>query len=114
MKQPSLAAALLLAALAAACSQSSSPDQTTNVVETDGILTVTPKAKCGPGSLPETGIQGRVSREDHTSGRAKEGFTCNTEMAGSYTVPDAVGTVGGFKVERYTDAAGHDCAFYVF
>ena len=23
-----------------------------------------------------------------------------------------IGTVGGFKVERYVDAAGHDCAYY--
>ena len=23
-----------------------------------------------------------------------------------------MGTVGGFKVERYVDAAGHDCAYY--
>lgn len=112
MKQPSRLVAVVLAAFAAACSQSSSPDISGGAVVTDGILSVPPKAKCGPGSLPETGIQGRVSREDHTSGRAKQGFTCNTEVAGSYTVPDAVGTVGGFKVERYTDAAGHDCAFY--
>ena len=74
--------------------------------------TATPKAACGPGSRPETGIQGRVSRAEHDSGRAAQGYTCNTEMVGSYIVPNAVGTVGGFKVEHYTDAAGHDCAYY--
>lgn len=72
----------------------------------------TPRAVCGPGSRPETGIQGRVSRAEHESGRAAEGYTCNTEVVGSYTTPNATGTVGGFKVERYTDAAGHDCAYY--
>jgi hypothetical protein len=72
----------------------------------------TPKALCGAGSNPETGMQGRVSRAEHESGRAAQGYTCNTEMVGSYTVPNAVGTVGGFKVERYVDAAGHDCAYY--
>ncbi len=72
----------------------------------------TPRASCGPGSRPETGIQGRVSPEDHASGRAAEGFTCNTELVGSYTTPNAVGSVGGFKVERYVDAAGHECAYY--
>ncbi|MGH7823514.1 MAG: LVIVD repeat-containing protein, partial [Candidatus Binatia bacterium] len=41
-----------------------------------------------------------------------EGYTCNTELVGSYTVENAVGTVGGFKVERYVDEAGHDCAYY--
>ena len=72
----------------------------------------TAKAVCGLGSRPETGMQGRVSAEDHDSGRADEGYTCNTEMVGSYVVENAIGTVGGFKVERYTDAAGHDCAYY--
>jgi hypothetical protein len=75
-------------------------------------LLPTPKADCGPGSRPETGIQGRVSPEDHESGRAAEGFTCNTALVGSYAKPSAMGTVGGFKVERYVDAAGHDCAYY--
>ncbi|MGH8458202.1 MAG: hypothetical protein ACRESV_02525, partial [Nevskiales bacterium] len=72
----------------------------------------TPRASCGPGSRPETGIQGRVSRAEHESGRAAEGYTCNTVLVGSYTIPNAIGTVGGFKVERYVDAAGHDCAYY--
>jgi hypothetical protein len=75
-------------------------------------LEPTPQGECGPGSRPETGTQGRVSPEDHESGRAAKGFTCNTEMVGSYTKPNAMGTVGGFKVERYVDAAGHDCAYY--
>src|SRR5688572_3582466 len=72
----------------------------------------TPKALCGPGSRPETGMQGRVSRAEHESGRAAEGYTCNTEMVGSYATPNAMGTVGGFKVERYVDANGRDCAYY--
>jgi hypothetical protein len=75
-------------------------------------LTPTPKAECGPGSRPETGLQGRVSPQDHESGRAAQGFTCNTELVGSYAKPNTMGTVGGFKVERYVDAAGHDCAYY--
>jgi len=75
-------------------------------------LLPTPRADCGPGSRPETGIQGRVSPEDHESGRAAQGFTCNTELVGSYSKPSAMGTVGGFKLERYVDAAGHDCAYY--
>src|ERR687895_1716783 len=75
-------------------------------------LVPTPRADCGPGSRPETGIQGRVSPEDHESGGAAKGFTCNTELVGSYSKPSSLGTVGGFKVERYVDAAGHDCAYY--
>ena len=72
----------------------------------------TPKARCGPGDRPETGLQGRVSPADHASGRASRGFTCNTRLIGEYRVPNAIGTVGGFKVERYTDRSGHDCAYY--
>jgi hypothetical protein len=75
-------------------------------------LAPTPRASCGPGSRPETGIQGRVSPEDHKSGRAAEGFTCNAELVGQYSHPSANGTVGGFKVERYVDGAGHECAYY--
>ncbi len=72
----------------------------------------TPSAVCGPGSRPETGMQGRVSTEDHASGKAAEGSTCNTEVVGSYIVPNAIGTVGGFKVQRYVDSAGRECAYY--
>ena len=75
-------------------------------------LVATPEAECGPGSRPETGLQGRVSPEDHATGRAAEGFTCNTEVVGSFTDPNTLGTVGGFKVERYVDSSGHECAYY--
>ncbi len=75
-------------------------------------LVATPEAVCGPGSRPETGIQGRVSRADHESGRAAEGYTCNTELVGSFEKPNPIGSVGGFKVERYVDSSGHECAYY--
>ncbi|MES2490787.1 MAG: hypothetical protein V4607_13455 [Pseudomonadota bacterium] len=109
-----LLTAVSLSALASlsACSKSSSPTGSTSEDISKLPPLPPPKAKCGPGSNPETGTQGRVSRAEHESGRAAEGYTCNTELVGSYNVPNAVGTVGGFKVERYTDAAGHDCAYY--
>src|SRR3989440_119309 len=66
----------------------------------------TPKAQCGPGSKPETGPQGRVSTAEVMSGRAAQGYTCNTEVVSHY------GRTGGFKVFRYIDPAGHECAFY--
>jgi hypothetical protein len=106
-----LGAALCLAVVA--CGDSDSPSTSVNPPTTPPTAGgPTPKAICGPGSRPETGLQGRVSRAEHESGRAAEGFTCNTELIGEYTVPDAIGTVGGFKVERYVDAAGRDCAYY--
>ncbi|MDZ5620362.1 hypothetical protein SFC88_05990 [Nocardioides sp. HM23] len=65
-----------------------------------------PVAGCAEGSLPETSIQGRVPAADHESGRAAQGYTCNTEQVGHH------GRTGGFKVQRYTDAQGHTCAYY--
>lgn len=75
-------------------------------------LAATPQGECGPGSRPETGIQGRVSRADHESGRAAQGFTCNTKVVGTFEKPNPIGSIGGFKVERYVDSSGHDCAYY--
>ncbi|WP_188784344.1 LVIVD repeat-containing protein [Nocardioides phosphati] len=65
-----------------------------------------PKATCGPGSLPETSWQGRVPKVDYDSGRAAKGYFCNTRQVAHQ------GASGGFKVQRYTDPAGHTCAFY--
>src|SRR3954447_13068333 len=62
-------------------------------------------AACGPGSLPEA-TQGRAPSADYSSGRAAQGYTCNTEVVGHY------GKSGGFKVLRYVDPAGHVCAYY--
>ncbi len=75
-------------------------------------VAATPPATCGPGSRPELGLQGRVSRAEIDDGRAAQGYTCNTELVGSITDPTAQGTVGGFKVLRHIDQAGRECAFY--
>ena len=75
-------------------------------------LVPTPGIPCGRGSRPETDIQGRVPQEDHDSGRAAEGYTCNTKQIGSYELPNPIGSIGGFKVERYVDDAGNECAYY--
>lgn len=84
----------------------------TRTAEAGASPAATPQGICGPGSRPETGMQGRVSQADHDSGKASLGFTCNTELVGSFIVENAIGTVGGFKVERYRDKAGRDCAYY--
>jgi hypothetical protein len=64
-------------------------------------LVATPRAVCGPGSKPEPGIQGRVP-----AGSATTGLHCNVDLVAHQ------GTSGGFKVLRYVDAHGHECAFY--
>ena len=64
-------------------------------------MDATPRARCGPGSKPEPGIQGRVP-----AGSATDGLWCNVKMLSQQ------GTSGGFKVNRYVDHAGHECAYY--
>lgn len=66
----------------------------------------TPRAECGPGSRPEPDIQGRAPLADYESGRALEGYTCNLEEIGQF------GTRGGYKVHRYVDKTGRECAFH--
>lgn len=98
-----------------ACSPSDSASRQTegraNVAQAVPV-TAPPAAVCGPGSLPETGIQGRISREDHESGRVRQGYNCNTELIGSHAVQMAIGTVAGYKVKRYIDRRGNECAYY--
>ena len=64
-------------------------------------LVATPRARCGAGSRPEPGIQGRVP-----AGSATIGLWCNAALVSHQ------GTSGGFKVLRYVDQQGHECAFY--
>jgi hypothetical protein len=65
-----------------------------------------PPANCGPGSKPEPAIQGRVPKEEVDSGRAADGYWCNITRIGQ------IGETGGFRVHRYVDKAGHECAYY--
>lgn len=43
-----------------------------------------PQARCGKGSLPETGLQGQVSLADRQSGRNALGYRCNLELVGNH------------------------------
>lgn len=64
-------------------------------------LTATPPATCDAASHPSPSMQGRVPADADP-----KGYQCNITQLGHE------GTAGGFKVERYVDAAGHDCAYY--
>lgn len=50
----------------------------------DIARTVADRAECGPGSRPETGLQGDVPVADRSSGRSTEGYTCNITEVGGY------------------------------
>ena len=43
-----------------------------------------PRATCGPGSLPETGLQGDVPTEDRNNGRSTQGYRCNMTRVGAF------------------------------
>src|SRR4051794_12741953 len=64
-------------------------------------IEATPRARCGAGSKPEPDMQGRVP-----AGSATNGLWCNVKLLAHQ------GTSGGFKVYRYADGAGHECAYY--
>ena len=89
-----VSAALLAAALAAV------------VPSATAAPPATPRADCGLGARPEPGIQGRVPAEEVESGRADAGYRCNLVQVGHE------GASGGFKVLRFVDRAGHECAYY--
>ena len=69
------------------------------------LFAPTPDGPCGPGSKPES-TQGRVPAADFASGRAAQGYTCNTEEVAHF------GTTGGYRTYQYVDSAGHRCAYY--
>jgi hypothetical protein len=76
-------------------------------------LLATPQAACNPvHSHPETDLQGRVPAADYESGRVAEGYRCNADLVGQFVSSSPSQGEGGLKVERYLDAAGHECAFY--
>src|SRR4051812_43067488 len=64
-------------------------------------VTAVPRARCDAASKPEPDVQGRVP-----AGSAANGLWCNA------TLISHQGTSGGFKVLRYVDPAGHECAYY--
>lgn len=43
-----------------------------------------PEAQCGPGSSPQTDIDGRVPITDRQSGRDQKGYSCNLQLVGQY------------------------------
>ena len=67
--------------------------------------TPTPGIACDKGSLPEK-TQGRAPLSDVASGRYAKGYTCNATQISHF------GTRGGYRVERFVDKAGHECAYY--
>jgi hypothetical protein len=70
----------------------------------------TPGIACDEGSLPETGMQGDIPQSDLDDNapneRWRKGYTCNTRLVSH------IGSGGGYRVERYVDGSGHECAYF--
>ncbi|HJR44684.1 MAG TPA: hypothetical protein VJ927_03710 [Actinomycetota bacterium] len=60
---------------------------------------------CDSGSLPED-VQGKAPKADYDSGRAEKGYFCNARVVSRFE------TSGGYRVERYVDKAGNECAYW--
>ena len=65
-----------------------------------------PRADCGPGSRPESGLQGQVPLADRQSERSSEGYTCNLDLVGHYGADD------GFEGAEWQMAWYGHCAYY--
>src|SRR4051812_10339322 len=77
------------------------PDRVPTQRNPEPKLEAVPRANCRPGDHKEPGIQGRVPKDSAT-----KGFNCNVDLLSHQ------GNSGGFKVLRYVDTKGHECAFY--
>ena len=92
-----LAAALLVATL--------SPSAPVDAQAFDPVppTAAVPEAECGPGSRPETALQGQVPASDRSSGRSTEGYECNLELVGTHQQ----GEGASWQFAWYDD-----CAYY--
>lgn len=66
-----------------------------------GVREAVLQTACQPGDKPETGLQGRVPREDIISGRAAQGYNCNMTVVGNHR------STSWANMETF-----EDCAYY--
>jgi hypothetical protein len=67
-----------------------------------GRTTPTDYGDCGPGALPETGLQGQVPRPDQDSGRSRQGYVCNVHLVGEN---DILNRGANFQLTRHEECA---------
>ena len=70
------------------------------------VESAVPRATCGPGSAPETALQGQVPLADRQSGRSQKGYSCNLELLGQYQ-----GEGTSWVNPQYKHCAYHATAF---
>ena len=72
----------------------------------------TPGIACDADSNPEGDEQGFLPPEDRETGRFAEGYWCNVRQLAHVPPQVEHGDGGGFRVERYVDPDGNECAYY--
>jgi len=82
------------------------PRPSTDARDATVSLASVAKANCGPGSHPETALQGQVPSPLRRVG-AFAGFDCNLQL-----VAQQKGEGAGWQVAFYADKAGHVCAYH--
>ena len=60
-------------------------------VDPGQAVSAVPAAQCGPGSLPQTDIDGRIPITDRTNGRDRQGYSCNLKLVGHYAEGEGAG-----------------------
>lgn len=64
-----------------------------------------PRAECGKGDLPETGLQGEIPQADRDSGRSLDGYRCNMELVGRNDLGGLGMTEGSWQMTWYKHCA---------
>lgn len=80
--------------------------------------TAVKNAQCGPGSAPETGMQGGIPAADRATGRSTQGYSCNLTRVGRLYRTRRWDRLGKFRPLRVCGVAvpgehrrvGHGCA----
>src|SRR6202011_905840 len=70
-----------------------------------GVPLTVPRAVCGPGDHPESGLQGQVPAFMRASGF--HGFNCNLQLIGQ-----SRGDGANWQSAEFKDRAGHTCAYH--
>ena len=82
-----------------------SPDWARYAGSTEPYAGPTKAIACDEGSKPEN-VQGKAPKADFDSGRAAKGYFCNARQVSHFE------NAGGYRVARYVDKAGNECAYW--
>ena len=77
------------------------------LVPVAALAQAVPKATCGKGDRPESGLQGETTQAEVTSGANKVGFKCNADLVGQVQGEGASWQLAAWKNCAYYDQANN-------